>query len=132
MCDKIFEPSKWKGLATIKAKVVKMKEYDFIGEFHKGYALVRKNNLWGMINKKGEEIIRPDYEYIDYNPSTGYFTCGAAIVMCGGKYGFVDKNGMKLCPIKYDEVLYFKGGYAKVRLGDEWFGIDKRRRILKL
>ncbi len=36
----------------------------------------------------------------------------------GGKWGFIDRMGTLVIPLRYDEVEPFKGGRAHVRAGD--------------
>lgn len=36
-------------------------EYDYIGGFRYGFARVRKNGLWGIINDQGQLVVEPQY-----------------------------------------------------------------------
>ncbi|MBK7559632.1 MAG: WG repeat-containing protein [Chitinophagaceae bacterium] len=38
------------------------KEYDKIGKFYHGVAIVWKNGLCGVIKSSGKEIVKPEYE----------------------------------------------------------------------
>jgi len=38
-----------------------MKTYDFIGVFSEGYAKVKLNGMWGLIDGEGNEIVPPEY-----------------------------------------------------------------------
>ncbi len=49
----------------------------------------------------------------------------ARIAISGHGYGFIDKDMNFVISMKYDEAGNFKGGKAKVRLGDKWIYIDK-------
>ncbi|MEA3494653.1 MAG: WG repeat-containing protein [Bacteroidota bacterium] len=42
-----------------------------------------------------------------------------------GKYGFLDKNGEVVVPFKFDQVLPYHNGLAKVRIEDKFGYIDK-------
>lgn len=41
-----------------------MNNYDFVGEFNQGVAIVIKDNLYGAVTIGGYEIIPPIYDYI--------------------------------------------------------------------
>ena len=64
--------------------------YDEISDFHEGLLAVRKNQKWGYINSKGEEVIPCKYEY------SCDFSEGLACVYLEGDdlpIAFIDKKG---------------------------------------
>lgn len=86
---------------------------NFMGE---KIAKVKKDNLWGYINTEGKEVIPVDYYFC------GEISNGIIAVGKGGKYGFIDRNGNKVCDLIYDRVEPFSSeGTAKVVL-DRKFG----------
>ena len=50
---------------------------------------------------------------------------GLAIVILNDKFGFIDKTGKEVIPIKYDYAQDFSEGLAKVKLNNKWGFIDK-------
>ena len=52
------------------------------------------------------------------------FSEGLACVKLNGKYGFVDKSGKEIIPVKYDSAWSFSEGLARVGL-DKCGFIDK-------
>jgi len=48
-----------------------------------------------------------------------------AIVGTGGKYGFVNTEGVEAVPLIYDKVYNFNEGFAWVVLNDKYSFIDK-------
>ena len=44
------------------------------------------------------------------------FSGGFARIILNGKYGYIDKTGKEICPIKYDYAYGFSGGLAQVEL----------------
>ena len=75
-------------LATDEVPVVpSLKEYDFIGHFLEGLAVVKLNDQYGFIDKTYKEVVPLKYD------SVGYFSDGLAAVLLKGKFGFVDKTG---------------------------------------
>ena len=87
-------------------------------QFHDGLCVMRTmDNLWGLINNRGEWVVEPQYSTISA-PQLGY-----RIVSDGEKYGLLDKKGEVALPIEYDFIrlsslhrgfTIAKGGYAKV------------------
>ncbi len=47
-------------------------------------------------------------------------------VMKNGKWGFVDPTGKVVIPLRYDRVISFNGGKARVQSGQESYYIDKK------
>ena len=47
------------------------------------------------------------------------------MVKLNGKYGFIDKEGKEIIPLKYDEVREFREGLATVELNKKWGFVDK-------
>ena len=50
---------------------------------------------------------------------------GLAIVILNDKFGFIDKTGKEVIPIKYDGAYIFSEGLASVELNGKWGFIDK-------
>jgi hypothetical protein len=57
--------------------------------------------------------------------STGDFSEGLARVKLNGKWGYIDKTGKEVIPLKYDHAGNFYEGLADVKLNDKWGYIDK-------
>jgi len=47
-----------------------------------------------------------------------------------GKWGFINKSGKEIIPIKYDHARVFSDGLAAVRLNDKWGFIDPTGKIV--
>ena len=45
---------------------------------------------------------------------------GLTRIRLNGKYGFIDKTGREVIPIKYDYVFNFSEGLATVQLNGKW------------
>jgi hypothetical protein len=54
------------------------------------------------------------------------FREGFVKVTLDGKWGFVDKTGKEVIPLKYDWVIDFYDGLAEVELDSKWGFIDKK------
>ncbi len=70
-----------------------IEQYDKLGIFSEGLAAVCKDDKWGYINTKGEEVIPCKYR------SAEAFSDGLAAVKKSGKWGYIDVRGQKTIPI---------------------------------
>ena len=61
----------------------------------------------------GKELVFR-YDYV------GCFIEGLAKVRLKGKYGFVDKTGREVIPLKYDDAYGLDKGLATVKLNGKW------------
>jgi hypothetical protein len=104
-------------------KITLNKAYDFIGDFSEGYAKVKLNGKWGLIDGEGNEIVPPEYVQV------GEFHEGLVAVKLKAEnqnWGFIDKTGKVVVPPKYDDVSDFYQGYALVYLDGYWGRINTK------
>lgn len=59
-----------------------------------------------------------NYDFVDN------CVCGLSKVKKNDKVGYVNKQGVEVVALQYDEGLTFKEGYAAVRKGEKWLFID--------
>ena len=79
---------------------------------------------WGCINKEGNFIIPPNYDYIyHYNE-------GLAQVRLGNKYGFIDVYNNQIIPCVFDDAGHFSEGVASIGKDGLYGCIDKIGRIV--
>lgn len=100
-------------------------KYETYGNFTEGLARVRINEKWGFINKMGEEVIRPQFYYVDE------FSDGRAIVRNEQDlHGAIDTRGNLAIDYRFTTLTNFTNGYA--RFGDlhTWGLIDKAGNIV--
>ena len=67
---------------------------------------VLKLGKWGYMNKSGEIVIKPKFEY------THEFTEGMAAVVIDKKIGFIDRTGKVVIKPQYDWALPFHDDLA--------------------
>lgn len=65
----------------------------------------RDGNLWGYATTGNNIFIKPEYE------EANLFYEGFAVVKKGGKYGYINKEGKVVIPIKYFSAKPFKTGF---------------------
>ncbi len=104
-----------------KNKSLKQK-YQYIGVLPKSVRL-KENNLWGMNDLEGIEILPPNYLEIFTLPS-GF---GLIAAREKGSWSLYDYKGNPINDEKYDEIYPYYGLFSisKVRIGKKWGLINK-------
>lgn len=76
--------------------------YDYYDNFEGDYLTVRLNDLYGVLDKTGREVLPCVYDdiFIDY-ADLGLFANGYQMVSKDGKVGFVDVNGNAVSGFNY-------------------------------
>ena len=100
--------------------------YDYIGDFHDGMALVTIEDKIGFIDMMGNEVAPCIYDFIEEEGMDCNFHDGLALVHQGEKYFFINKEGKEAFPFKYDYAKYFSDGLAVVVKGDKFGYIDTK------
>lgn len=102
------------GLFTLEDGLVVDCQYQAIAEFDQDNALVRKNNLYGMINTFGEEVISPQFEKIqrEENFYKGFFDVSMTLFEMGD-------SGRVVSEEYFPEVYTLSIGYETDMFGDD-------------
>lgn len=79
--------------------------------FHHGVAVVQVDGKWGVINRRGIEIIPPRYDQI------GSFENGYAKVRIKGFNGLINVNGELIAQPDYEHISYAGEGVFRVEQG---------------
>ena len=107
-------------------RVVIDKHYTSAGDFDHGRAVVATSYcegspcLYGIIDRKGEYVLKPQYEEI-LPASEGLYATKKSI-----GYGFINEQGKVVVPFMYNDAIPFSEGLAAVQRGAEWIYIDKQ------
>ena len=127
--------------------------YQEIKDFSEGLAVVKLNDKYGFINRAGKLVIPLKYNsaesfsngkaYVKYANKNMYisvagkeyeqigdFSEGLAVVESDGKYGFIDKTGKEVIPLKYDDAEEFYKGTAIITWKEKKGLIDRMGRGL--
>jgi hypothetical protein len=100
-------------------------KYETWGNFTEGLARVRIHGKWGFINKKGQEVIHPQFHY------TEEFSNGRAIVRNeAGMHGAIDMYGNLVIDYRFTVLANFVRGYARFGDLNTWGLIDKAGNIV--
>lgn len=95
-------------------------EYIKFNDFSDGLALVRKNNLYGFIDKKGNAVI--DFMFCEASD----FHEGLAKVLINDKYGYIGKTGQIVISPQYTDAADFSCGLARVSVHGKYGFINKK------
>lgn len=91
----------------------------FYGFQENGLGIIRlgdlTNPMFGVIDKSGEFVINPFYDFIDE------FRHGVAKVNQGALYGLVHESGKTVLPIKYDEITLYGNPACTAMAGGQTF-----------
>ncbi|MEA1910455.1 MAG: WG repeat-containing protein, partial [Spirochaetota bacterium] len=90
--------------------------YSYMSSFQEDMAVIKKDELFGYLNFKGIEIIKPQY-------NTAYrFSEGLAVVIKGsyetGLRGYIDTEGNYVIEPKFNWAYSFNNGLAHIAYGD--------------
>lgn len=104
------------------------KVYDTIYESSDGVLVFKKEDKYGVIDLTGKEIIPASYYYLgdcfDNRISIKEYVNDLPM------FGYIDKNGKVIIPVKYEEAYIFKNGVAVVREAGKYGLIDKNGKTL--
>lgn len=87
-------------------------QYDHIGHFYYGIAIVELNGKKGAIDSTGKEVIKPEWENL-----TGFGKDGIGFARKNGKVGLIKTDGTLLLEPKYERISGFKNGRAIINQG---------------
>lgn len=88
-----------------------------------GYAAVKLNDKWAIINKKGN--LTSGYEFNTAETQMYSKECFFKVSQ-NGKFGFLDQKGKPHIPLKYRKASFFEYGLAKVWVDDRFWGYIDR------
>jgi len=101
------------------------KEYDRIGKFNKGVALVWKNKQVGLIRANGKELLKPEYEKIG-----SFGNDNLAFTTKEGKVGMVNLEGKVIIKNDYESIAPFKGSYAITKKDGLYGMVNKQGKVM--
>lgn len=107
------------GIVTINGDTVLPFDYDAIGEYSDGRALIAKNGKCGFIDEARTEIIPPTYLYSSLMLTTGKFENGFALLKQKYKSILIDTAGT---------IVKFKGAEDYGRPSEGFFPVRKNAR----
>ena len=120
------------GFINKTGKYVVPPQFDSIGDFSEGLALVAVGDKRGYIDKTGKIVIPLKFEYFAltnlFSEGSENFSEGlaAAIGKTKGKLGYIDKTGNYVISPQFDETKKFSEGLAAVEVKGQYGYINKQ------
>jgi|GEM_PF-6311317 len=120
-----LQPSPALAPPEVSAPEVVKPQYDYVedGGSSSDIIRVRKDGKWGLIDERGKEIVKPQYDDIGW-----IFSKNRIKVERDGKWGFIDKKGREIVKPQYDDVADFMfevEDMTSVKRGSKWGFINK-------
>lgn len=103
--------------------VIDATKYSRVLPFSEGLAAVRSDRGWGFIDKRGQEIIRPQFAEVSS------FSEGLAPVQVNGSWGFIDRQGQMVIAPQYSHASLFSEGIAVVIRSEQTNTFDLTKRF---
>jgi hypothetical protein len=89
------------GFMNSTGRIVIQPQYDEVGPFRNGLAVVSKDSKYGVINKKNELIVDFVYdEILDYQQDR-------AIAIKNGNYNLIDRSGRHISSSSFKDIFNF-------------------------
>ena len=112
------------GLTGLFGEQILPFEWDYIDEFHEGFAVIGSDSdkKCGYVNTKGEIVI-PRVWDLAFGFSEGY------AVVCDDehRHGVINRNGKVVIPCKWRFITPFENGLAKAQDFDEhWYSMNTK------
>ncbi|MGE8426595.1 MAG: WG repeat-containing protein [Sphingobacterium sp.] len=122
--NQFFEDQGLWGIRNAKGEVKVEACYQEIGDFdYEGIAVIQKNQLFGYLNRGGEETIPCIYS----SAAPAQYGAGSTVgkVSLDGKYGLVNvENGEIIIPLEYDELEDLAYGYYQGKKDQQYYIVD--------
>ena len=96
--------------------------YEVYDSFKGGVAIVKKGELWGLVNMKGAVIAPFSYEWIDHS----WNNRGWTTVRKAGKLGVLDISGKEIIPCSNQGVRVWGEGLIAVKNNGKWGFFDEK------
>lgn len=112
-------------LYSAKGEKLTAKPYEHIEVFFtNGFTKVRQNNLKGMIDTNGAEIIPPIYQDVRS------FVNGYSHVQNNYKHGYIDQKGDVTVPLIYDDMWDYANGFSRVELNGKKGYVNRKGKLV--
>ena len=84
----------------------------------------QKENLWGLLNKDGVEVVVPQYEEILFSTLAPLMS-----VKLDGKSGVIDTTGKIVIPLVYDDVTGMSSDLVAIRQNNKWGFVNHKNEV---
>ena len=108
--------------------------------FHEKLARFVQNKKFGYFDTTGAIKIKPVWDFARPFSEGLAAVCSQCkqlkkdehTLIIGGKWGYIDHNGVIKIPLKFQQAFPFVKGYAKVKLNNQWYTINKEGNLINI
>jgi hypothetical protein len=120
------------GYIDLDGNFVIRPQFASASSFFAGLAAVVVNagDKYRFINKKGETVIPPQFDYYVSEFFPWKFSEGLVAVVAGEKWGFINKAGRYVINPQFDTAANFSEGLAAVNIDQKWGYINKKGEVV--
>ncbi|MNJ92153.1 KWG Leptospira [compost metagenome] len=98
---------------SLNGELITEVKYERIFPFNEGMAIVCKENLYGVVDSTGKELVTPSFRFLaDYSNGFSYG------LTAGGEEALLNKKGENIFPGKNIRLRRLNGNYIRYDLGD--------------
>jgi len=91
------------------------------GRFHDGLANVSVKGMWGIVDRTGNFVLKPKYDYLErFREGRALFRVGKFQERKSWRYGYLDRNGAEVIPPVFHGAHGFSEGLAAAKVGNLW------------
>lgn len=98
--------------------------FNEVRNYSGGFAAVKLNEKWGYINKSGDFLVKPKFDY------AGDFTNEVARVSINKKTGFINSNGHIVSMFDDMGFIYKENIFISFKKNDKWGFIDNKGNVI--
>ena len=100
-------------------------QYDAVYDFDRGFACVKKNGKWGVIDTTGKTVIECLYDDLSIWADYSIWR-----VRNGSHYGLISAvNGAVIAPVKYEDIDDLKYGRARMKINGKRGFFDEKGKV---
>jgi hypothetical protein len=114
------------GYVDTAGQMVVQPQYVFAKDFINDVGIVASGSKWGMVNKKGKELLPCRYDELGFVENTGNKVL--RIFKKEEKYGLIDTLGRLAVGVHYEEIGSFSEGRLAVKRKGLWGFVDRNGR----
>lgn len=115
----------------LKDSIKIAKNYEYVYNYENGYAVFRTfDNKAGVIDAKGNEVIKPHYNFIYNNRKLKNIYEVGLQTKNGYKRGYIDLNSSVRIPVIYDNINYLGNGLIRVSTNNKSGILDTLNNII--
>lgn len=138
--SEVFEENGFQGLKDAQQNIIAPAIYQEIYAFNQGFAMFKRDDLFGFINTKGQEIFPPTFDAafdsfqiysIETTNDEELLNEDVAYVEKDNKRGLIHLNNAKIViPIIYDDVAHLLHQFFNVKNNEEYQIVNKNNEIV--